>query len=146
MSTTARSSGVKGVLWTLICPGLGEYRLGHRALGASFMLLFLAGCVWLLIGAYGQVTEIAEYVKTTQPHLNAPPESVQAIAEQLKQLFVSIWTEYGNRRTLIHQRLGVQIWGLFGLYCVSLVQSYYLGVRKDRAAAEPPPAPGALKS
>lgn len=118
-----------------MCPGLGEYRLGHRLLGGSIALAFLAACAWLMVGTYFAVDEIAEYVKSRDPTFNLPAQGGGEVAALLGRLMTSILAEYQVRRAAIHQRLYVPLMTLFVLYCYSLVQAYVLGVRKDRAAA-----------
>lgn len=143
--TPSRGSGWKAVLWTLICPGVGEFRLGHRALGATIAIVFVAVCGWLVVGTYGMVNDIAEYVKTADPSLNEPPGSGAEVAALVGRLTAAMHTEYQNRRAAINQRMWMPVWILCAMYFYSLVQSYVLGVRKDRAAAAaaPPPPPAA---
>lgn len=119
----------------MVCPGVGEYRLGHRWLGTVIAVTFLAVCGWLIVGTYSSVNEISEYVKSQDPTLNIPPEGGAESAAFLQRLFGAILAEYQVRRAAIHQRLATPLWILFFLYTYSLVQSFVLGVRKDR---EPP--------
>ena len=128
-------SGIKAVLWTMVCPGLGEYRLGHRVLGGLIAVTFIAVCGWLVAGTYSSVNDISEYVKSRDATLELPPASTSEMLTALGRLFAAIHAEYLVRRAAIHHRLSIPLWILFLIYSYSLVQSYVLGVRKDRAAA-----------
>ena len=125
--------GWKAVLWTCICPGLGEYRLGHRALGAAIMVAFLSACGWLLVGSYRAVNEISEYVKSHDPALSMPAESPAEVASQVTRLASAIKAEYDRRSADVHRRVAIPLWILFILYVYSVVQSFVLGTRQDRA-------------
>lgn len=121
----------------MVCPGVGEYRLGHRLLGAVLATAFLAVCGWLIVGTYSSVNEISEYVKSQDPTLNLPPAGGAESAAFVSRLFSAIFAEYKLRRAAIHQRLATPLWILFFLYIYSLVQSFVLGVRKDRESSCP---------
>jgi len=122
-------------MWTCVCPGLGEYRLGHRALGAAIIVVFLATCAWLMAGSYVAVQDIAEQVKSADPSLNVPPETMPEVVSTLTRLYSAILAEYHRRAAEVHAKVLLQLWILFGLYCYSVVQSFALGRRKDAQPA-----------
>lgn len=125
----------RAAMWSLVCPGVGEYRLGHRGLGVAFGLTFMLSCVWMLVLAYTLVYGIAEQVKTADPTLQAAPVSAGDAAAIATRLGIAIFREYMNQRAMIHDHLKWPLWAIFVLYAWSVGQAWVLGTRAAGAAS-----------
>lgn len=114
-----------------MCPGLGEFKLGRRALGLVIMAAFLSACAWLLVGTYTTITSISEHVKTVDPSLNVPPANGAEATQLVTRLYGAIFTEYQARRDEVHRQLSKPLGLLFILYVYSVVQCGVLGRKRD---------------
>jgi hypothetical protein len=125
---------VRALLWSLVCPGMGEYRLGHRGLGLSLALVFFPACGWLLVAGYGSVHAAAIDAIRADPTLAAPgatPDEDTARAVRLTTALVARWTE-------IRAPLRLPLVVILVLYVYSMAQAYSLARRRRLTASGGP--------
>ncbi|MBI4862573.1 MAG: hypothetical protein HY815_20285 [Candidatus Riflebacteria bacterium] len=117
------------VLWSLVCPGLGEYKVGHRRLGLAILLAVLVAAIWLFVAGYQSVYGLSDLVKGKDPSLAAQPESPGDAVVLVSRLFGAILREYNANRDLIHKPMAGPIWTILVLYLYSMGQAFVLARR-----------------
>lgn len=126
----------RSLFWSLFCPGIGEFRLGHRALGLAFTIVFAVLCVWLMTSMYGLVYGLAELVKSRDPSYQVPPASPGDAAALSLRLGLAIHAEYLAQRAQLHDKLWLPIWSIAVVYVWSMIQAWALGAKADREASK----------
>jgi hypothetical protein len=126
----------RALLWSLFCPGIGEWRLGYRALGLVFTIVFAVLCVWLLVSAYTLVYGLAELVKSRDPSLATPVSSAGDAAATSLRLFLAIHREYMTQRAALHDKLWYPLWAIAVVYFWSMGQAWVLGSKADRETSK----------
>jgi hypothetical protein len=120
------------MLWSLVCPGIGEYKSGHRSRGLWMIAFFSLASVWLLQTSYGAVFGLSEAVKSRDPSLSEQPEDPGRAIVIAARLASAIHAEYLAQRANIHRRITGPLWTIFVLYAFSIGQACVLA-RKGRA-------------
>jgi hypothetical protein len=119
----------------MVCPGLGEWRLGYRRRGAAVLLLFFAACAWMGRAFYVVALGLAETAKATDPTLVITSQTSTDIVAIFLRLSFAILKQYRLRREAIHHVIAVPSGLVFGLFCFSLVQAFYLA-RHQKSSTE----------
>lgn len=126
------------LLWSLVCPGVGEYRVGYRRTGLLLALVFVAACSWLLVASYGAMFVLSDTVKSQDPSLAAHPLDAGHAAGLAVRLAVAIHREYLRQRDEIHSKISGPLLSVFVLYVYSMVQAYVLAGWALKRARENP--------
>lgn len=128
-AATPRSSGIKELIASIVCPGMGEWMAGYRTRGVGMLGLFGLAAVWLGISFYQTAFELANLVKSKDPLLAAAPDPDQALAH-VARLAAGMLGEYRTHRAAIDAQIGWPLWAMAILYAISVVQAFVLARRE----------------
>lgn len=123
---------LKALCLSVVCPGLGEMRTGHRKLGWAILGVFVVAAVWFLVAATFTVPIVMDQLRVRIPEMTQSPADAALAADRAAKVISRLREEVPWMLREIHTRLGAPAWIMFILFFVSVVQAPILASRARR--------------
>ena len=126
---------VTALVLSVVCPGLGEIKCGHRRLGYALLAAFCVAAVWLMVNAYVTVSAISAEVRAHDSFLSAPPDDPSLAGRFVGELSTKLLAACMARSAEIHEKVGAPFYVTLVLYLISIVEAPLMAAAARRRAA-----------